>query len=190
MAKKKKSTKKRKHFKAPWWKLFFVIAAATFIAIPVSNALNTNSSSPIEVLGTKTTTTPTPPQKVKKTRVVVDIQFFVFYDTNGDGVSDKDELSVPQQRINVTYFYSGQQWKLTTIANGYANLHFEKDYTTPIEDWVFTQFTARLLLNPNYRSTNANPVQVDTKNSAKYNASTQTKTLKRTGYYTFGIKAK
>ena len=49
---KKKVTRKpgKKHFKAPWWKLFFVVAIAVLISLPIVNKLDFSES----VLGERT----------------------------------------------------------------------------------------------------------------------------------------
>lgn len=51
---KRSKSKTKKNFNAPWWKFFFVIVAATFIAIPLSEEIGLNLYSTGDVAGTKT----------------------------------------------------------------------------------------------------------------------------------------
>lgn len=51
--KKRKVATSKKHFKAPWWKLFFVVAAAALIALPTANKLNI-APFDYDILGEKT----------------------------------------------------------------------------------------------------------------------------------------
>lgn len=97
---KRKTVRKttKKHFKAPWWKLFFVIAAATFIAVPVASKLN---MAPFQygVLGEKTASnTPIPVRNpVGPRRIHIGV-FIKTYDRAGR-VVNREQMSVSLYKL-------------------------------------------------------------------------------------------